>query len=346
MNNSQNFQILENKLDALKISGRVVAVTENDFFTCYEIQFNDDITLNKIKARRDDLSIFFAGSSVDIETTGGAVFIKVEKNSRGVISFNSYAHDIAGGMSDYEIPLVIGQKEDGTRLFYDLTKTPHILTAGATGSGKSVFMHNLILSCIYSRKTALILIDVKRVEFSLYEGIPHLAAPICYNARQALETLRAACDVMEKRYITLKEANARNIKEYRDRGGDMQYITIFIDELADLMLTNSSIEKYIVKLAQLGRAAGIHLVVATQRPDASILSGLIRANIPSRVSFAVQKATDSRIILDMSGAENLRGAGDGLFLPIGSKTPAHFQAPFIDTAELETLAEKARHCND
>lgn len=340
-----NNTALENKLQALKIPGRIISVSNNDFYCIYYVVFNDDITLNKIRARRDDISLFFGGAAVNIETDAGAVLIKVSQNNRGAVSIAPFSHEIKK-LDDYIIPLIIGQNEDGTRLYYDLCNMPHVLIGGATGSGKSVFMHNCILSTLYSSVSSIILVDVKKVEFSIYDGIPHLCAPICYTARETLETLRKVCIVMDKRYETLKENNTRNISEYRKNGGDMQYITIFIDELADLLLFNNNIEKYLIRIAQLGRAAGIHLVTATQRPDATILSGLIRANIPSRVCFAVQKATDSRIILDMVGGEKLRGRGDGLFLPIGSRTPIHFQAPYITSADLLRVIDAARHCND
>jgi len=337
---------LQNKLDALKISGRVSNIKETDFFTCFYIDFLPDITLNKIRARRDDLELFFEGRTVEIDTDGGRVVLKVQKDTRPAVHTTNFLSTMAGGLDGFEIPLMIGEKEDGQKLFYDLVNMPHLLAGGSTGSGKSVFMHNCILSTLASSKSGIILIDIKRVEFSLYEGIPHLAANICYNSRQAAKTLRALYKVMMSRYETLQNSGARNIQEYRNRGGKMQYITVFIDELADLILSNRSIEDTLVRIAQLGRAAGIHLVLATQRPDASILSGLIRTNIPSRVCFAVQKATDSRIILDTSGGEKLRGAGDGLFMPIGSKTPVKFQAPYINTEDLEKLIEVARHVND
>jgi len=337
----------ESKLQALKIPGRIVNIADNDFYTCYYVDFMPDITLNKIKARRDDIALFFSCSSVEIETDAGAVVIKVEKNRRDTVLLNNYLYDVKmHNVPDCEIPLIIGQTEDGNRLYYDLCKMPHLLAGGSTGSGKSVFMHNCILSTIASGKSLIVMIDVKRVEFSIYENIPHLCAPICYDARTARDTLKKLCNVMDIRYNTLKSSNARNIKEYNENGGDMQYITVFIDELADLMMANNQIEFYLVRLAQLGRAAGIHLVVATQRPDSQILSGLIRVNIPTRVCFAVQKATDSRIILDMPGGEKLRGAGDGLFVPIGSKDAIHFQAPYISTPDLLGQVDLAKHCND
>jgi S-DNA-T family DNA segregation ATPase FtsK/SpoIIIE len=338
---------LENKLQALKIPGRTVSVSDNDFYTLYNVAFNDDITLNKIRARREDISLFFEGSDVDIETDGGVILLKVPKKTGPNVSIYPFFKDLNNkAIDDQIIPFIIGKNEDGQRLYYDLCNMPHVLVGGATGSGKSVFMHNCIISTLYCSISSIILIDVKKVEFSIYDGIPHLCTPICYTARETLETLRKVCIVMDKRYETLKENNTRNITEYRKNGGKMQYMTIFIDELADLLMINKNIEKYIIRIAQLGRAAGIHLVMATQRPDASVLSGLIRANIPSRVCFAVQKAMDSRIILDMPGGERLKGKGDGLFLPIGSRTPIHFQAPYISTSDLLETIETARHCND
>ena len=340
-----NIKDFEKKLDALKISGRVSDIKENDFTIDYTVIFSPEITLNKIKARRDDIALYFGGAAVDIETAGGSVVIKVTRENRDIVPLYDYTYDVADGIPGLEIPFIIGQKEDGTKLYYDLCKMPHLLVGGATGSGKSVFMHNCILSAMYSG-AELVLIDVKRVEFSIYEGVPHLCAPICYTAAGALKTLKAVCNVMDSRYKTLQTNGARNISEYTSRGGKMQYMAVFIDELADLLMINSNIEKYLVRIAQLGRAAGVHLITATQRPDASILSGLIRANIPSRVCFAVQKAMDSRIILDMSGGEKLRGRGDGLFLPVGSRNPVRFQTPFIPTDDLLKTIDNARHCND
>lgn len=336
---------LEKKLHALNISAAVIDVKENDFYLSFLLRLAPDVTISKLRARLEDLSIFLGGP-VELDTSGGAVVLKLANSNRQKVGIYNYTCDISGGLAGYEIPLIIGQTENGTRLYYDLVKTPHLLAAGSTGSGKSVFMHNCILSALYSGKTTVVLIDVKRVEFSKYENIPHLAAPICYDTKTAFITLKGVVDNMNQRYELLQQSGARNIQEYRKNGGKMNYITVFIDEMADLFLSDKRIEKEVIKIAQLGRAAGIHLIVATQRPDSTIINGLIRANIPSRVCFAVQKATDSRIILDQSGGEKLRGAGDGLFLPIGSKEAIHFQAPFISTAALQKAVELARHCND
>jgi len=334
----------EDKIQALKIPGNVAAVSDNDFFIIYRVLFNPEVTLNKIRARRDDLALFF-GVPVEIETDAGAVLIKAQKQKRDVVGLYDFTEKLAAGFSDYEIPLIIGETENGEKLFYDLVKTPHILAAGATGSGKSVFLNNCIISTFYSGNTNLLLIDTKRVEFSIYDGIPHLITPVCYDSKSAGKALKALCDVMENRYKTLEKVGCKNILEYRKHGGNLNYVCVVIDELADLVLSSRKIENYLIKLAQLGRAAGIHLILATQRPDATVISGLIRANIPTRVCFAVQKATDSRIILDISGGEKLRGAGDGLFVPIGSKNAIRFQAPYISTDGLQKAVDMARRVN-
>lgn len=330
---------LENKLNALRIPGKVINVSDNYFYTVFSVQFRDDIPLNRIKARKDDISLFLGSSNIDIETGKGQILLKVPKMKKDLLNIYDFTRDIFN--NDYKIPLIIGKAENGDNLYYDLVKCPHLLVAGSTGSGKSVFMHSLILSCLYSGCN-LAMIDVKKVEFSIYENIPHLVSPICYDNENALKLLENLCYTMDKRYETLKSNKCRNIDEYKNSGHNMNHIIIFIDELADLMLSNKNIEHYITRIAQLGRAAGIHLIVATQRPDSHILSGLIRVNIPSRVCFAVQKSTDSRIVLDCNGGENLNGNGDGLFLPIGSKAPIHFQAPFMTSEDIEKAVDMAR----
>lgn len=333
-----NIDAIQAKLSALKIPGIVTDINETGFATDISISFNPDVTFSRIKSRVSDLSIFF-GCNVEILSRSTEILLKIHNKQREVVASYDFFKEISGGCRKEVLPLVIGQDETGKRLFFDLVKAPHLLAAGSTGSGKSVFVHNCILSHIYSGRSSICLIDVKQVEFSLYEDIPHLAADIAYNSRDALNLLKNLCFTMDNRYTKLKSHGCRNIAEYP---GKMQYITLFIDELADLMLSDKRIEKYLVRIAQLGRAAGIHLIVATQRPDATILSGLIRANIPSRVCFAVQKATDSRIILDRTGGEKLQGNGDGLLLPIGQNTPVRFQAAFTPTETIQKVVDIAR----
>ena len=209
---------LENKLNALKIPAAVTDIKENDFNMSFYLRLAPEVTINKLRARCEDLSIFFA-APVTIETENGVICLKVANNNRPAVGIYPFTCDIAGGMAGYEIPLIIGKTENGTRLYYDLIKTPHLLAAGATGSGKSVFMHNCILSALYSSKTTVVLIDVKKVEFSIYEGLPHLAAPICYDTKSAYNTLNALIENMQTRYNILQENGARNIQEYRKNGG-------------------------------------------------------------------------------------------------------------------------------
>lgn len=333
---------LENKLSALKINGEVVKISENEFYFDIYIRFDMDITYNKIKARLKDLKIFL-DAPIDLSNEAGLVVLKVKKDRQTVLSPFAYYNRITKKdipeTAGKTLPLAIGQGENGQQIFFDLVKAPHLLVAGSTGSGKSVFIHNCIISLLCSAKSEIILVDVKKVEFSMYEGLSCLKTDICYDTKSTLKMLKNLVYEMEKRYDAFTSAHCRTISEYREKGYTMPYITLIIDELADLMMQDKRIEPLLVRLAQLGRASGIHLILATQRPDSTVLSGLIRANVPSRVCFAVQKATDSRIVLDMTGAENLAGSGEGLLLPIGSKKPTLFKAPYTTTQQIYDIVE-------
>ena len=337
-----NKELLQNKLTALKIPGAVTDIKQNAFYTDIYISFSPDITYNKIKARQKDLEIYF-DSNISFDHQGGQIILKIQNKSRNYCSIFSFSDDIIKGRTGCNLPLIIGENENGKKLYIDLTKTPHLLIGGATGSGKSCFINNCILSHIFrGGDSSLLLIDLKKVEFSIYENIPQLASPVCYDSKTAVNLLKNLCFEMDRRYTMLKTAGYRNISEYHASGGKMNYYTLIIDELADLVLSDKRIEPYLIRLAQLGRAAGIHLILATQRPDSVVLSGLIRANIPSRVCFAVQKATDSRIILDTAGGERLQGAGDGLLKLAGDPSVIRFQAPYIDTVKTRQIVQMAR----
>ena len=339
MININNLQI---KLAALKIPGAVADIKNNDFYTDIYINFNPDITISKIKARKSDLELFLQ-AAVNINYDSGYVVLRVQKDNRGSCNTENFYNIIQDKKTALDLPLIIGKNENGAPLVYDLTRFPHLLIGGSTGSGKSVYIHNCILSHIFrGGDSSLVLVDVKKVEFSIYEGIPHLATPVVYDCKTALKVFKALCNEMDSRYDKLKSVNCRNIKEYHDAGHKMNYYTIIIDELADLLMGDKRLEPYIIRIAQLGRAAGLHLIIATQRPDSVVLSGLIRSNIPTRICFAVQKATDSRIILDRPGGETLRGAGDGLLCMIGDRDPVRFQAPFITTESILDIVNKAR----
>ena len=335
-----NTATLQNALDFLDINCKISGLSETPFFSVYDLIPGKKCTLLKLKRIIPDINAL-TKSKFFLDTTNG-IQLKLEKKTRNIIYSSDFIREISNGERPEILPMIIGQDENGNKLYYDLVKMPHLLVAGSTGSGKSVFMHNCILSTLYRGRSSIVLIDVKRVEFSMYEDIPQLAAPVVYDYVSALRTLKNLCYTMDNRYKLFQDHKCRNIEEYTNKGYKMQYITLFIDELADLIMQDKRIEPLLIRLCQLGRAAGIHLVVATQRPDSSILSGLIRINIPSRVCFSVQKATDSRIIIDTSGGENLTGKGDGLFLPIGSKEPQRFQAPFTSTQALEKIIELAK----
>jgi S-DNA-T family DNA segregation ATPase FtsK/SpoIIIE len=331
-------QDLSDKLKALNLYFYSITPRENDFNITYYIDFRENITFSKVKAREKDLSIFF-DSEIELSSFNGLIVLKVAKSGRTPENTFAYFGELP---QDYILPLAIGRTEDGSKLFYDLVKCPHLLVGGATGSGKSVFLNNCIMSLIYGKKSALCMIDVKKVELSLYEDITPLAAPIAYDVKAAKNLLSNLCFTMDNRYKTLKENKCRTIEEYINKGYKMQYITIIIDEIADLFMQDKRIEPLVIRIAQLGRACGMHLIIATQRPDSHIISGLIRANVPSRVCFAVQKATDSRIIIDTSGGEKLAGKGDGLFKPIGSRDCIRFQAPYITTEDIINTTEKIK----
>lgn len=331
---------LENIFRYYNINLAVTGSEENLFYTVYDIKPGLNTTINKIKRVLPDIETWIKGK-LFIDTSNG-LQLKQEHEKRPQLFSYDFTKEISEGLRPEKIPLIIGENENGEKIFYDLVKCPHLLIGGSTGSGKSVFIHNCILSVLYSGMSSLILVDIKKVEFSLYEGIPQLAHKICYDTPETLSMLKNLCATMDNRYITLKNNNCRNIEEFHENGGKMQYITLIIDELADIIMQCQKIEKYLVRLCQLGRACGIHLIVATQRPDSKILSGLIRANIPSRVCLSVQKATDSRIILDLSGGEKLKGNGDGLFIPIGSKEPIHFQSPYTSTNTIKQITDIAK----
>lgn len=328
-----NIYELENKLQALKINGKYIGSKTSGFYTDHYVKFDNNITINKIRARESDLSLFF-GVPVQVVVDGSNVILRIENTKRQPCYMVDFQTDITND-AKREMPLAIGVDGNGNKIYYDLVKLPHLLVAGSTGSGKSVFLNDCILSTLFKNNNSLVLIDVKRVEFSIYEPLKCLYYPIAYDIETASNTLHCLCKEMDQRYKMLQQNHARNIKEYTENGGKMKYITIVIDEIADIMLQNKkAVESYIIRLAQLGRAAGIHLIIATQRPSADILTSLIKANIPSRISFSVASAIDSRVILDQKGAETLHGNGDGLFLPIGSNNPVRIQAPFIETRHI------------
>jgi DNA segregation ATPase FtsK/SpoIIIE, S-DNA-T family len=248
-----------------------------------------------------------------------------------------------------DLPLAIGMDVAGNNLIYSLAKMPHLLVAGSTGSGKSVWINNMLLCLMYTyspQDLQLLLVDMKRVELKLYDGIGHLLAPVITDAEKAINALKWTVLEMERRYKLLEENGKRNIMDYNefvrlktpDGLGEMSYIVFVIDELGDLMmLAKNEVEPIIVRLTQMSRAVGIHLVLGTQRPDTQVVTGLIKANIPSRIAFAVASNIDSRVILDQVGAEKLLGQGDGLFMSPSTMKAVRFQGAFVEESEVNDV---------
>lgn len=255
-----------------------------------------------------------------------------------------YLNDIIDKSTKYKIPFAVGMDADGDQLLYGLESCPHLLVAGTTGSGKSVFLNNVILSALCNKECAIALIDIKRVEFSPYKDNRRLCLPVADNIASANNTLINILYEIENRYKLFEKYHCRNITEYKQKiDNSMYYIVLVIDELADIVLQSKVFEKRLIRIAQIARAAGVHVVAATQRPDSKILNGLIRANFPSRVCFKVQNASNSKIVLDRTGAEYLRGCGDGLIFPSGFNNPIRFQSPIISNDDFNSLLNSLKN---
>ncbi len=343
-----NIVTLEQVLKDFKVDARVINATRGPTVTRYELEPAAGTKVSKIVNLKDEITMGLAAShSIRIEAPipgKSAVGIEVPNKQtsavylRDVLESDDFQH-AAGG-----IPVGLGKDIAGKPVVTDLSKMPHLLVAGATGSGKSVCVNTLISSILFSRKPSevkLILVDPKVVELSMYNGIPHLMAPVVTDMKKAANVLRWLVREMDQRYKILDAARQRKISGYNKAHPDtaLPYILAIIDEMADLMMQEPEVEEQISRLAAKARAAGIHLVLATQRPSVDVITGVIKSNVPSRISFAVASSIDSRTILDTSGAENLLGKGDMLFSPIGSNKPLRIQGAFISDEEVENLVE-------
>lgn len=332
---------LENKLNALKINGTLIKTVDRPFFVDYIINFDGSITINRILARQKDIDFIF-DSKTEILFNNGLTTIRTPKKNRCNVDLWQFKKPITE--SKNPLPLAIGQTDEGHKLIYDLCKLPHLLVGGSTGSGKSVFINNCILSLIWSNNCDLILIDPKRVEFSIYDGLP-CVYPIIYDVNIASDVLKRLCLDMENRYKIIADSGCRNISEYNQlpHVKQLRYKAIIIDELADIMIKNRKIiESYIIRIAQLGRACGFHMILATQRPSTDIITGLIKSNIPSRICFSVASTMDSRIIIDSKGGENLIGNGDGIFNPITGDR-IRIQSPFAPTEDIKNYIDQVKN---
>ncbi len=353
---SQLQEIARKLYQALKtfnVDGKIVAITPGPVITRFEFEPAPGIKISKIVNLADDIALALKTSDVRIVAPlpgKGTVGIEIPNQEQEIVYIRSVIESQAFQNTKAMLPLALGKKVAGEPVVADLAKMPHLLIAGATGSGKSVCINAIITSLIYKKKPTelrLLMIDPKRLELSIYNGIPFLISPVIVENKEASAALKWALLEMERRYKKLAEARVRKLEDYNklvkkkpDLGDPLPYIVIIIDELADLMMTVASeIEEPIARLAQMARAVGIHLIIATQRPSVDVVTGIIKANFPSRIAFKVRSKIDSRTILDMSGAERLLGHGDMLYLPTGFADPIRIHGSYVSTEETENIVE-------
>ena len=343
----ENREILLQTLEDFGIGADIENVAYGPTVTRYEIALERGIKVSKIVSLADNLAMNLAAIDVRVEAPipgKSAIGIEVPNAKTSMVTLRECLESPEFKNAPGKLTFVLGKDVTGAVKVTDLAKMPHLLVGGATGSGKSVGLNTLICSLIYRctpRELKFLMIDPKKVELSLYEGIPHLAAPVITNVKQAPSLFKQAIREMEQRYDKFAKAQTRNIEGYNAKVEELEklpYWVIVVDELADLMMTSGpEIEQYICRLAQLSRATGIHLVIATQRPSVNVITGTIKANIPSRIAFAVNSAIDSRTILDQMGADRLIGRGDMLYMPMDAAKPYRIQGCFVSEGETEAL---------
>ncbi len=342
---------LEQKLKNFGVSGKVVGISPGPVVTTYEYSPAPGIKINKIVGLADDLALGLKAESVRVVGSvpgKAALGIEIPNEIRKIV----YIRELLGSeryvTSSSKLSIVLGLDVAGNASIADLSKMPHLLIAGATGAGKSVAINTIIASILFNatpEEVRFLMVDPKRIELSGYEGIPHLLHPVVVEPKMASRALQWAVREMERRYKQMEEAKVKGFDSYNEMAEEkMPYIVIIVDELADLMMVASKdVETAIARLAQMARAAGIHLILATQRPSVDVLTGLIKANFPTRISFKVSSKVDSRTIIDTSGAEHLLGAGDMLFLPPGTSRLVRIHGAYIseeETTQLITFWQK------
>lgn len=344
-----NAKKIEETINNFGIGASVSNINKGPTVTCYELLPDPGIKLSRIVSLSDNIALSLATSDIRIEAPipgKAAVGIEVPNKTKENVYLKEIINSKEYRETDSDLPLALGKDISGLPIVSSIEKMPHLLIAGATGSGKSVCINTIIMSLIYKSSPGdvkLLLIDPKVVELNIYNGIPHLLIPVVTEAKKSASALNWAVQEMERRYKIFAKNNVRDITAYNHKFKNkdeekLPKIVIVIDELADLMMVAAhEIEDYICRLAQMARAAGMHLIVATQRPSVDVITGTIKANIPSRISFAVSSQVDSRTILDMSGAEKLLGKGDMLFYPSFYNKPARLQGAFISDDEVEDI---------
>ena len=344
-------ELLEQTLNDFGVDARVLKVTQGASVTRYEVQPATGVKVASITRLSDDIALNLRAKSIRIEAPipgKAAVGIEVENDKPAPVFIRELIESEEFMEAPSKIEFVVGKDISGNNIVADLRDMPHLLIAGATGSGKSVCINSIVTSFLYKARPSelkLIMIDPKVVELGNYNGIPHMLTPVVTDPRKAARALAIAVEEMDKRYEAFAEHNVKDLSSYNElMRADHRYadckpqIVIIIDELADLMMASpSEVENSICRLAQKARAAGMHLIVATQRPSVDVVTGLIKANIPSRIAFSVASQFDSRTILDMAGAEKLLGKGDMLFSPVGSTKPYRVQGPYISEKEIDKV---------
>jgi len=352
---------LENTLRHFGVEGRVTAIMTGPVVSRFEYEPALGVKISKITGLADDLALALKALSIRIVAPvpgKGVLGIEVPNPKRQVVGLREILADAAYQKSASRMTLALGKDIMGLSVVTDLAKMPHLLIAGATGSGKSVGLNAMILSILFKatpEEVRFLMVDPKRIELSMYEDIPHLLHPVVFNPKEATTALHWAVGEMERRYAFLSDLSVRNIEGYNQKAKakkadpridegilprSLPYLVIVIDELADLMLVSSrDTEEYLIRLAQKARASGIHLIVATQRPSVDVITGLIKANFPTRISYQVSARTDSRVILDAMGAERLLGMGDLLFMPPGTSRLRRIHGPFVSEEEVTRVTE-------
>ncbi len=351
-------RLLEKKLEDFGVQGKVAAVIPGPVVTTFEYEPASGVKINKVANLSDDLALTLRAISIRIVAPipgKAAIGIEIPNAVREIVRFRDIIVSDTFQKSKSRLTLCLGKDIEGRPVTAELERMPHLLIAGATGTGKSVALNTMICSLLYKSTPSdvkFIMVDPKRIELSMYDGIPHLITPVVTDVKKATHALYWAVREMERRYELLSEKKAKNIAQYNQKieketpGADeplpekLPFIVIIIDELADLMMVASrDVEVALTRLAQMARAAGIHLILATQRPSVDVLTGIIKANFPTRLTFQVSSKTDSRTIIDANGAENLLGNGDMLFLPPGTGRLQRIHGAFISEPEITQITE-------
>ena len=356
-NITTNIKLLEQVLTDFDIHGKVVAAHVGPTVTQYELELKSGTKVNKILSLNKEIALALAAKDVRIQAPipgKNTIGIDIPNKVTTPVSLREVLAAVPKDKEDSKLLAVLGKDIMGNPRWMEVNKTPHLLIAGATGSGKSVCVNSIITSILMRAKpdeVKLVMVDPKKVELSMYNGAPHLLAPVVNDPKKASIVLKKIVEEMEHRYDLLSDSGTKNIEGYNklmqkkiDSGDTtakkIPYIVVLIDELADLMLVAAKeVEDSIMRITQMARAAGIHLIVATQRPSTDVITGVVKANIPSRISFAVSSSIDSRTILDMTGAEKLIGKGDMLFLPMGEGTPTRIQGSFVSEEEVQKVVD-------